>query len=316
MKKPTKLKTLKQNVSYKTGEKIYSAFIKIQRKLLKAKSLHSKGNKSHPGLPYLEIGNRDRPTIILIHGFGDEKDGYLHPSFLLKKEYHLIIPDLPGFGDNPQDSQRTYGLDFLSESINVLIEELELKNIHVMGNSLGGSVSMELCLNYPDKFKSLTLIDTAGCYIEEYHSAFHEYLNGNNIFQVTSREEYLGLLNTIFEKLPPLPSPIFEFLYKKITNNHDWYGKMMDDLIGLERPISLEDIESISFNKKIQKIKQPTLILWGENDKVFPLEISNYLEREIPNSYKHIIPNCGHAPQYERYSDFVKGIKKFLNSIE
>ncbi|PIP95617.1 MAG: hypothetical protein COW00_00565 [Bdellovibrio sp. CG12_big_fil_rev_8_21_14_0_65_39_13] len=296
------------------GHFLYEANIKFHRTLLGAKVAKSLGNDQYEGLHYMETGNPDGPILIYIHGFGDNKDGFLWPAMLLKK-YRVLMPDLPGFGDNPQNWQRNYSMDYSKACLWNWIEELDLGPCHVAGNSLGGALSIKLCLEHPEHFKTLTLIDSAGFYYPHIPSLLHEYADGINLFQVTDEQTYQKLLAKLVHQPHKIPKPVARYLYQRIKSNHDWFGKMMNDLVG--KDIDVNDpavIAERSFNEKIKKLKQPVLILWGDCDGIFPVEIAETIHQSIPKSEKYIFKKTGHAPQFEHPVKIAQLLNRFMKT--
>lgn len=296
------------------GHFLYEANVKFHRSMLGAKPLLTRGSDEFEGLHYLEFGNKNAPPLLYIHGFGDNKDGFLWPSMLLKK-FRVIIPDLPGFGDNPQNWQRTYDLDYLKGCLYQFINEIDLNHINIVGNSLGGSLSIKLCLEHPERFKSLILIDSAGFFYPEIPSLLHEYAEGTNLFQVETWQSFEMLLKKLTYRPDRIPRPISKYLFQRIKDQHKWFGKMMDDLIGKDVDVyDPEIIRSRSFNDRIKEINIPTLILWGENDGLFPVEIAHIIHNNINNSKLHIFKKTGHAPQFEHPVKVAVHLHRFIKA--
>ncbi|GAB4421398.1 MAG: alpha/beta fold hydrolase [Bacteriovoracaceae bacterium] len=296
------------------GHFLYGAHVHFHRTMLGAKLSQTKGNGSYEGLHYMEAGNPDGPTILYIHGFGDNKDGFLWPAMLLKR-YRLIFPDLPGFGDNPQNWQQCYDMDYSKGCLWQFIQEKDLHPCHVIGNSLGGAISIKLCLEHPERFKTLTLIDTAGFHYPHIPSLFHEYAEGINLFQVEDKETFQRLMEKLIYNSKRVPRPIQKYLFHRIKEQHRWFGKMMDDLIG--KNLNINDSAVIlerSFNEKVKDLKLPTLVMWGENDGLFPVEIAHNIVHNITEAKLHIFKKTGHAPQYEHPVKVASLIHRFIKN--
>jgi pimeloyl-ACP methyl ester carboxylesterase len=288
---------LKPTLSSKLGPKAMVLHAKFLRALSGMRLHHTKG-----GLPYLKGPERpNRPTLLWLHGFGDNKDGALYSMPLITRHFNLIAPDLPGFGDNPKNWDQHYDLKSMAFAIEKLCRELALDCPLVLGNSLGGAVALELVTNNQEAFSGLALIDSAGFFYPDIPSLFHAYLDGHNIFEVNNKEDYQLLLSKILAKPERIPGPIFEFLYEQIKGECAWFSKMMGDLIGSKgRDTTPSEIEQLSFNQKVKGLTLPTLIVWGEKDGLFPVEIASIIHRTIPGSVLKIFENTGHAPQFER----------------
>ncbi|MER1973104.1 MAG: alpha/beta hydrolase, partial [Psychrobacter alimentarius] len=113
-------------------------------------------------LTYLEGGNINGEPLLLIHGFGANKDNFTRIAKELS-DYHLILPDLLGFGESSKPPQADYRADAQAQRLHELLQAKGMaSNIHVGGNSMGGAISVAYAAMYPDSVKSLWLLDSAG----------------------------------------------------------------------------------------------------------------------------------------------------------
>ena len=297
----------------KLGERIFTGFNNSQYKLSGASIKKSRDLTDHPGLPYLEAGNPNNPTMLFIHGFGDTKESYLRQAMKFKKDFHVIVPDMPGFGPNPKKQDLHYNAQSMAEMVLEFINDLKLKEIHVAGNSIGGAISAFLAQKAPEKIKSLTLIDTAGFYFDDVHSVLDEFLDGFNLFLVSEPDDYDKLLKRVFHKVPYVPRPVFEFLYEKIKQERDWYEKMAYDLTHGLDSIEKGHEDGLFLNHHIAELKMPVQMIWGDSDSLFPVETAHEIKKLLPSAELHVINKCGHAPHYEKTKEFNKLMKKFCH---
>jgi pimeloyl-ACP methyl ester carboxylesterase len=174
---------------------------------------------------------------------------------------------------------------------------------------------MEFTLMHPLMVKSLTLISPAGFFDPKIPSIFHEMISGKNIFCVKNLEEYEALLNRVMVKKPFIPLLVKKHLFENLYSLSEWHCKMTEDLLGGVKSIyDNEKINQNGFNERSKDIKCPTLLLWGDSDSLFPLELSKIPLLKIENSELAIIKNAGHALHHERPLDFSKNIHKFLQN--
>jgi pimeloyl-ACP methyl ester carboxylesterase len=295
--------------SEKIGEFAYENFIKINRTVIGAKK------KEIGEIHYLEINKGHPETILLVHGFTDSKDGFLPPAFFLSKKYNLLIPDLPGSGENKKSFKETYNLSFMAEGLAKFLKNKGIKSVNVAGISMGAAVSMEFALMYPLMVKSLTLVSPAGFFVKEIHSVFHEMIDGKNIFCVNSFEDYEILLERVMVKKPFIPLSIKKHLFENLFSLKEWHAKVAEDLLGGVKSIyDQEKINRKGFNERSQDIKCNTLLVWGDRDSLFPLELSQIPLLRMENSELAVIENAGHALHHERPLDFSRQIHKFLQN--
>src|SRR5262245_31209432 len=98
---------------------------------------------------YLDSAGRDKPIMLLVHGFGADKDTWLPYARLLRRRFRVIAPDLPGFGESVRDPAMDYSAEAQIDRLHRLIRALELGPVHLAGNSLGGYLSGWYALEYP-----------------------------------------------------------------------------------------------------------------------------------------------------------------------
>lgn len=285
----------------------YQSVIRLRRTLLRAKK------RKVGDINYLEINNGKSETILLLHGFTDSKDGLLSPAFYLSKHYNILIPDLPGWGENKKVYTETYNLIYMAEKIGEFLKERGVSSLYLAGISMGAAVSMELALLHPEMFKGLVLIAPAGFFDKKINSVFHELIGGKNIFCVDDFSDYENFLNRIMAKKPFIPMPIKKYLFNKLFLSREWHLKMTEDLlVGIKSIEEEEKIKENSFNNRSKEIKCQTLLIWGDQDSLFPLELSQIPLLGMENCELITIKDAGHALHHERPLEFSLNIHKFI----
>ncbi len=163
------------------GKKLTESFYKKMGKKFVAVINKYKGSID---IEWASIGNPRKQPIVFLHGFSDRKENFYFCLKRLKKDYYIILPDMPGFGQSTADENLVYDLDNYENWISEFIEGIGLKYFHLVGNSLGGAISAKLAMRHPERIKSLSLVDPAGLYISEEKSIYDEALRGINLFKV------------------------------------------------------------------------------------------------------------------------------------
>ncbi len=271
-------------------------------------------------IKYDEISNGDLPAgkagpILLLHGFGVSSYSWHNISKPLSQKNKLFLIDLKGFGlsDKPLDNK--YSIGNQVEIIVNFIQKNNLQNLILIGHSMGGTVALQTvlqCIKTGNNFlKGLILIDSPA------------YKQRLPLFIQILRIPVLNKL--IFSFLPAklctklLLKKCF-FDDTKITDemieNYSRFFNMSGSshaLIATAKKLIPKNTDDIT--SKYKEIKIPTLIIWGEDDKIVPLSIGQCLEQEIPNSKLAIIPDCGHMPQEEKPEETAEIISDFLKNI-
>ena len=255
---------------------------------LRTKSIDVDGNL----WPYLEGGPASGDVLLLLHGFAGNKDNWLLYALKLRREYRVIIPDLPGFGDNSRDPDANYGGAAQAQRLLAFTAALHLERFHIGGNSMGGFVALKFALAYPDKVVSLALLNNAGVVGERKSELELAAERGENPLTVSSAAEFEKLLDFVMYRRIPLPGVIRQALSTvAIANQSFWdsiFWVLRDEMLG--QPL----------NDQLDRVTAPTLIIWGRHDRVIDVSCCDVLQAGIADSHCVIFEDTGHVPMLER----------------
>ena len=251
-------------------------------------------------LVYLEGGSGE--SILLLHGFGADKDNWNLFSQYLTKKYHVIAPDLPGFGESSQIWIDQYTIAAQVERVQEFGKKMGLKKFHLVGNSMGGLIAGVYAATYPDEILTLGLLDPAGV-IEREPSQFSlELRKGNNPLIVESVSDYDKLLDFTFAKPPSLPNPLKSHFAEMAVQKKEFYKKVF-----------VEATPGNQLEVMMSRIRAKTLIIWGDTDRVFPSSSARVLQKGIKNSKVTILKDCGHMPMLERPEETARHYLEFIS---
>jgi len=255
-------------------------------------------------IAYLEGGQG--PTILLLHGYTGSKDNWTRFAAYLTKDYHVVIPDIPGYGESSMIEQASYDLSNQMSRLHKFAQAIGLKKFHVAGNSMGGLFAGMYAVRYPDEIVSLGLFDASGVVSLEKSIVMKMMEKDENLLVLEDSNDFSRLMSLIFTNPPSLPYPLRKLFIQTALANRKFYEK--------ERKEIFPDLYSLE--KELPNIKAQTLILWGDQDKVLDVSSVPVLEKGLKNHETVIIKDCGHVPMIEkpqetavRYVDFIKGIK-------
>jgi pimeloyl-ACP methyl ester carboxylesterase len=251
-----------------------------------------------------EIRHKTRDTSVRLRRDGKgERVLFLHGAggwppwgpFLqrLAGSYDVLLPEHPGFGlsDNPDWIRNVgdvamYYLDFL--------EALDGSPVHLIGHSLGGWISAEIAVRNATRLKSLTLLAPAGVRVKG-------LVGGDNF--IWSRDEHIR--NTIYDQKVAEQEiarvPTDEEADIELTNRY------MAAKLGWEPRWFNPTLETW-----LHRIRIPTLVLWGRDDKLFPCDYAKAWAAQIPDCRVEIIPECGHRPYVEKPDAVAEKVFAFL----
>ncbi len=228
------------------------------------------------------------PTMLYLHGAGGSK-GWLPFMDQLSDRFTVLAPDHPGFGlsDTPDWLDNMNDLLFFYLD---LLEELDIRDAHLAGHSMGGWMAAELAVRGTGRFRTLTLISAAGIRVKgvpmgDLFMWNEEEKARKMVFDPALQEQRLNAVLTEEEADIALKNA---FTSAKLC----WSPRFHNP-----------DLE-----KWLHRIKLPTMIMWGANDPIFPPPYAQAYHGLIDGSEVRIFPECGHSPQQEKLVDFMAGI--------
>lgn len=263
------------------------------------------------GIRYWESG-KGHP-IIFLHGFGAPSVSWGKVIKYFPSKYKLILIDLKGFGlsDKPLDGK--YSPDDQAKIILSFIQENKIKNATLIGYSFGGLIALIVCLQLlklkkPSTIKSLILIDSVS-----YKPRVVSFVKMVQ-FPITNKFTLFIIPDSYIAKMF-LKTGVFgnHKITKSMVQKYVKYAKLPGGhytIVETAKHIIPENIDKITV--KYKKIKIPTLIIWGEEDKILPVKDGQKLNKDIPNSKLIIFPKCGHIPLDEKPKKTAQEISKFL----
>ena len=260
-------------------------------------------------MTYLERQG-EGPVMLLLHGFSANKDTWIQFAAELPENYRLIVPDLAGHGDTPVPKGEDYNLIRQAERLNQLMANLNIRKFHIAGNSMGGAISAIYASLYPQQVSSLTLIDAAGVDApnqSEYMAALAE---GKNPLIATDEASFEFRMDFVMSKAPPLPWPLRPALMRKTLARQQLNEDIFEDMMATRK-----QLEDTGFEARLSEaVTMPTLIIWGDEDRVLDVSAAEVFKQKIPHAQVKIYEGIGHLPMVEipeetaiLYSEFVAG---------
>lgn len=250
------------------------------------------------GIPlHYKLAGEGTPIVIL-HGWGSPSNAWLETQgYLSARGYEVYMPDLPGFGkSNPPP--KPWEISDYAQCVGRFADRLGLQRFFLIGHSFGGRIGIRLALLHPDRLLGLVLCSSAGIKSRPTVKQF--------AFRVLAKVGYRLL------SLPPLKGfqqPARRFLYF-LAGEWDYYRAQ-----GVMRETMKRVIEE-DLRPDLGKIAVPTLIVWGDRDRVTPLSDAYIMKEEIPNVALHIVEGAGHRLPYEEPEVFTRFVLAFLEEIK
>ena len=258
-------------------------------------------------LVYAENDNVAGEPLLLIHGFGGNKDNFTRIANQLDS-YHLIIPDLLGFGDSSKPMSADYRSEAQATRLHELLQTKGLaSNIHIAGNSMGGAISVAYAAQYPQDVKSLWLIDSAGFWSAGLPKSLEGATLENNPLLINKTEDIYSLYNFVMYKPPYIPKSVKAVFAQERIANKELDAKILEQIV-------TDNVEERA--KVIAEYDIPTLVVWGDKDQVIKPETMELIKDIIPQAEIIMMPNVGHVPMIEAVKQTANDYKKFRATLK
>jgi len=248
--------------------------------------------------------------VLLIHGLGATKGSFLPTVAALADSFRTIALDLPGFGDSVKPLGVPYHAPYFARVVVELMDAMGLRQAHVIGNSMGGRVALELGMRYPERVARLVLLAPSLAWRRERPWApFVRLLSPELGFvQITPR----WIVERIVHRIIPVAenswvrAGVDEFLRAYLTPR----GRVA--FYAAARQIYLEEPHgSKGFWTRLAGLEPPALFVWGKHDGLVPIAFEAHVKHTLPSA-RHLELDCGHVPQIERPAETHSAIAAFL----
>jgi 4,5:9,10-diseco-3-hydroxy-5,9,17-trioxoandrosta-1(10),2-diene-4-oate hydrolase len=259
---------------------------------------------------YTDVGSG--PPLIFLHGGGPGVTAwntYAQNVDALASSFRLILVDQPGYGKSAQDPGfRGSYWDYAAAVVAALIGHLELDKVGVVAHSMGGGTAIRLCLDHPEKVDRLTLIGSAGLgapSVAPMPTEGQSLLRRVRVaMEAGDQEEVRRLLREFMQ------AQLFDQDYLREESFEERYASATSELSGSNMQRALSRLDP-TLPSQLGKVTRPSLLIWGKDDRVAPLETAIAALARIPESRLVVFSRCGHLPQTEHARDFETAVSTF-----
>lgn len=255
---------------------------------------------------YLQVGQGSRP-MLLLHGFDSSVLEFRRLVPCLADQYTLWAVDFLGFGFTDRGLDLDYSPEAIKTHLYYTWKTVIGHPIVMVGASMGGAVAIDFALTYPEAVHQLVLINSAG------------FAQGPDIgkLMVPPIGNVLGYLATEFLRQPGVRRRVSLQAYhdpKLVTADAELCAALHLQLPNWNRALSAFT-KSGGYNflaDKIPQIQVPTLVIWGEHDRILGTADAQKFQQAIPHSQLHWIAQCGHVPHLEKPQETASAIRQFV----
>ena len=255
---------------------------------------------------FWDIGRHEASPVVLLHGFGASKENWLPLVPLLARRYRLLIPDLPGFGASDFNAGDSYTAEVQVGRLQDWFHAQGIDRAHFVGSSMGGALAGLMAARAPEQVSSLTLMNAAGVSGSRRSPFEQALLQGENPLIPSSYGDVLRLFRLATQRnrnwIAWLLSP---FLFRDMVHREIVNQRLFLDLLnsGTDPATLIGQTE-----------ERPTLILWGDRDRILDVSCADVLKQLLPHAEQCILPNIGHLPMLEAPLQTAASLQRFWRS--
>ena len=246
--------------------------------------------KEQDKFKFIEEGSGE--PLVLLHGLFGALSNFRSLIEYFRQHNKVVVPMLPLL---EMDILHT-SVGGLAKFVHKFLETRDLKDVHLLGNSLGGHVGLLHILKHPERIKSLILTGSSGLFENGMGDSYPKRGDKEYIRKKTELTFYDPAMAT---------EELVDEVYS-MTNNRLKAIK----IIALAKSAIRNNL-----GEELNQIKQPTLLVWGSNDSITPPFVAQEFNKLIPNSELHFVDKCGHAPMMEVPDEFNAILHKFLKKL-
>ena len=244
--------------------------------------------------------------LLAIHGLGGTKASFLPTLALMRDTHRVIAVDLPGFGDSVKPLRAPYDAAYFSGVMTAVLDSLGVERAHVVGNSMGGRIALELALTASDRVERLVLLSPAMAWLRP--------------------RRWSPVVRMLRPELTMVPMPVERLVRRMVPGGRDgWAAAGIDEFlrafstargryafhavlrnIYLDRPQGDGGLWS-----RLAGMTHESLFVWGKHDRLVPIGFMRHVERTFPAA-RHLELDCGHVPQVELPVETHDAIRAFL----
>jgi pimeloyl-ACP methyl ester carboxylesterase len=250
-------------------------------------------------------------NVVLIHGLGASADIWMHNISVLAEGYRIYAPDLVGFGRSEKPDVK-YSPSYMAAFINDFMTALNIDNACFMGLSLGGGVALQYVLQFPENVEKIVLVDSAGLGREMPLAMRLSTIPVMGELMLSPSRAGMAFVLKQLVYDPVVITPDLIDLYYELNFSQGAAKTVLSILRACATILGGRPDVRDPIIKNLDNIKIPTLIIWGRDDRLFPVGHACFARGKIPGSHLHIFERCGHMPNFERPQESNSVVLNFL----
>jgi pimeloyl-ACP methyl ester carboxylesterase len=260
----------------------------------------------------VELG--EGPPVLFVHGLSGSWPNWLEQLPVFARTHRVIAPDLPGFGNSPMPTG-DISISGYARTLDALLDALGVDGaVAVVGNSMGGFVSAELAINFPQRVERLVLVSAAGL------STYHDPRGTRALSRLRRMERLVGAQTgwvASHADLVARRTRLRDATLGLVARHPSRLSAALaaEQLRGVGKPGFVQALHAnldYDFRHRVPEIACPTLIVWGDRDRVITPRDADHFAELIPGARKVVFKDTGHVAMLERPAEFNALLAEFL----
>ena len=245
----------------------------------------------------LPAAGRSTAPLLLIHGLGARGEDWsrLIPA-MASRGFHIYAPDLPGYGRSSKPRDADYSIAMEADAVVAFMKAVHISQAYVAGWSMGGWIAMKLTLDHPELVERLVVYDSAGVYFP--------VTFGPELFVPGDAPGVTRLMKI----LSPHPLSMPGFVVRDVLRSMSRHGWV------IQRSMRSMTTGRDLLDFRLADISRPTLIVWGSDDQLIPIEAGKAIHERIPDSVFNVVEGCGHLAPLECWQPVAEATETFLRA--
>jgi pimeloyl-ACP methyl ester carboxylesterase len=259
------------------------------------------------------------PDVVCIHGLGATKASFFDTAGALTRAgFRVHAFDLPGFGSSSKPATAPYTARWFAETVVEVMDALGVGRTHLVGNSLGGRVAIEVGLRAPERVAGLALLSPAVAFVRRGYHPIVRLLRPE--FGMLPHRFSRALVErqfwSLFAERDNVDPSVADVVVDEFQNVYASAGARLAFLsaarnIYLDRPFGRG-----GFYPRLAELEAPALFVWGSSDTLIPAGFARHVERWLPSAEQIVLERCGHVPQVERPAQTIGLLKRFFARVD
>jgi pimeloyl-ACP methyl ester carboxylesterase len=258
------------------------------------------------------------PDVVLLHGLGSSKVSFFDTAAALSRDYRVHAIDLPGFGSSAKPAAAGYDARYFADAIVAYLDAEGIGSAHLVGNSMGGRVALEVALTRPERARTVALLCPAVAFVRR---QLHPLVRlarpelgalPHRLHRGTVERQFWRMFadpDTIDPHIAQIAVDEFQRIYRSPRARYAFLSAARN--IYLDAPFG-----DRGFYPRLAGLQAPALFVWGSHDPLIPASFARHVEQWLPGAEQIVLDGCGHVPQIERPAQTIGLLRRQFGSAD